>query len=736
MTRRTFVPLLAAALLAPALLTGCSKGRRGPKGNVALPPAQFASVAFDQRIDVPGGQFAVGVVVADLDGDTRADVLVTRYSESRITFFRSLGNGLFAPGVDLPPGPLFALGIAVGDLNSDGALDVIATDYENDMVYVYAGAGNGTFGLPGSFSTAEGPIGLAIADFDLDGLRDIAVCGLKEREVKLHRGLGGLTFSAGSTRLAPGTPVDMVAVDVNGDAQPELLFTDIEVNTLECWRVQVPTADGGEVIFEPYASAATGVQPVGVAAGNLDGGAELEFVVGAIGSASVQVFRFTGGDLVPIGSVLTSAPNAGVALGDVNDDGRLDLVAAGAGTDSVAIALGNGDGTFGAVQTRTTGRAPIFVGAGDVTGDGIADVVAGCSLSGQITAHAGSSSGPTGPPAFFGGFSPQFAAAGDLDGDSREDLVVGDAATGEIRFFRNTGNLEVAAFPSKTIQLPSAKAFKPLVLDIDGDGDLDVVALHANGLSILRNLGNFDFVVAGTLSTPQELLYGVVADVTKDKILDVVVTSPDANEVRVYRGTGTSLELFTTFTAGPKPAGVDVGDFDRDGDLDIVVAHLGGSTVSIARRKVNGTYVPNTVVLDVGQSPTYVRAADLDGDNRIDLVVAHAEGADILTFRNLGGFKFDDPSVYATNGHPAGLLVEDLDIDTRVDLLYTESTTGRATFRRTQADGSFAAPTANLAVQYFVVTPLLVDLDDDGKRDLVTTSDVSTLLEIHRNLSK
>src|SRR5205085_2625724 len=63
------------------------------------------------------------------------------------------------------------------------------------------------------------------------------------------------------------------------------------------------------------------------------------------------------------------------ALGDVNGDGKPDLAVANYGSDTLSVLFGNGDGTFQAQKTFTTGSDPNAVTLGDVNGDGKPDLV-------------------------------------------------------------------------------------------------------------------------------------------------------------------------------------------------------------------------------------------------------------------------------------------------------------------------------------------------------------------------
>jgi hypothetical protein len=125
-----------------------------------------------------------------------------------------------------------------------------------------------------------------------------------------------------------------------------------------------------------------------------------------------------------------------VAVGDVNGDGTLDVVTApGRGTPVVRVfdgatgaPLTSALGSFNAYDPGFTGG--VFVAAGDVNGDGLADVVTGAG-AGKGGPHVKVFSGGTGTPlASFFAYDPAFrggvrVAAGDVDGDGLADIVAG-----------------------------------------------------------------------------------------------------------------------------------------------------------------------------------------------------------------------------------------------------------------------------------------------------------------------
>src|SRR6266700_2147560 len=84
---------------------------------------------------------------------------------------------------------------------------------------------------------------------------------------------------------------------------------------------------------------------------------------------------------------------ASVAVGDFNGDGKLDLAAANYNSKSVAVLLGNGDGTFRTPLSFLVGNAPAFVAVGDFNGDGKPDLVVANHNDNTISVELGNGDG-------------------------------------------------------------------------------------------------------------------------------------------------------------------------------------------------------------------------------------------------------------------------------------------------------------------------------------------------------
>lgn len=258
---------------------------------------------------------------------------------------------------------------------------------------------------------------------------------------------------------------------------------------------EVKVFDGGAASlltsFFAYAASFTG--GVRVATGDINGDGLADFVTGAGPGAGPHVKVFSGATGAELRSFFAFDPGfAGgvfVAAGDVDGDGQADIVTgAGAGaTPHVKVFSGATGGELRSFFAFDAGFAGgVSVGAGDVNGDGHADLITGAGAGG--VPHVKVFDGVTGAVlwsffAYDAGFSGGvYVGAGDVDGDGKADIVTGAGAgaTPHVKVFSGTSGAELASF------FAYASAFSGGVSvaasDLDEDGKADIVTGPGPGL--------------------------------------------------------------------------------------------------------------------------------------------------------------------------------------------------------------------------------------------------------------
>jgi len=224
------------------------------------------------------------------------------------------------------------------------------------------------------------------------------------------------------------------------------------------------------------------------------GGPRIEVVDGKTGSVIADFLAYEG----------SFRGGVDVAVGDVNNDGFADVIT-GTGTGGgPRVQVFDGKSITDGITPPTTlynffpyessFRGGVFVGAGDVNGDGFADIITGTGVGGGSRVEV--FDGKTGDliQNFFA-FDPSVrtgvrVGAGDLDNDGQDDILVGAGPGGgpEVRALSGKDGHELANFFADN---PSSRGGVHVSgQDLNGDGIDDFVAVTRHGNS--ANVEGFD----------------------------------------------------------------------------------------------------------------------------------------------------------------------------------------------------------------------------------------------------
>ncbi|HJV88958.1 MAG TPA: VCBS repeat-containing protein [Holophagaceae bacterium] len=329
------------------------------------------------------------VVVTDLDGDGRADIITGtgKYStEGTEPGFASVSLQT-APGVLGHPSRYTVGGdpaaIAVGDLNGDLLPDIVVANAANGTISVYFQTASHGFTQGTTLSTgALTPVDVAIGDLNQDNRPDIVVAtsGASVAQIFFQTAPGVFQATPVSLSLG-GDPRCVVVADLNNDGRP-----DLAVGT---------TADVVSVFFQNAAPAGTfapavdlpvGPRPVALKAVALTTSGLLDLITAnyrASATQGVTVLRQTAPGVFAAGVGYDTGDYfaTGLAVTDLDGDGRPDLAVSCAGRPgdpgSVAVLIQDPatPGAFLAPDNYSGYSGPLGVGIGDLNNDGQPDLV-------------------------------------------------------------------------------------------------------------------------------------------------------------------------------------------------------------------------------------------------------------------------------------------------------------------------------------------------------------------------
>ena len=321
------------------------------------------------------------MAAADLNGDGKLD-LVAEAGGTTGQIFLGNGDGTFSNAnsyalnflsPDSEP-PLVNGGISIADFNLDGKPDIAVG---NNLLI---GNGNGTFqGVVRADTSSPFSPFAAVGKFNnQQSVPDVAAALNFDIDIFANDGKGGLSLSHTYANVLNAPAAQVVTGDFNGDGNLDLLAVTVDGPTGD-WGYCVLLGNGDGSLQPPMCNP-QGVQSVtgaiSVVAGDFNNDKRLDVAVGGLSNQSLAILLGNGdGTFAPAAYVFDGGANKLMAA-DFNGDGNLDI-AAGATTQTIetALLLGNGDGTFQAAifPSNLSGFGALFTAG--LTNDGHADLV-------------------------------------------------------------------------------------------------------------------------------------------------------------------------------------------------------------------------------------------------------------------------------------------------------------------------------------------------------------------------
>ena len=542
--------------------------------------------------------------------------------------------------------------------------------------------------------------------------------------------------------------------------------------TLFALSISGSLAEAAQPSFAASQDFPTGPNPRSVATGDLNQDGKIDLAVVNVNANTASVLLNTSNPGATTTSFsakqdfVSGAGPVSIAVVDLNGDGKLDLAIANFNSNSMSLLLntttpGAATPSFAPKQDVSTGEGPIYLTTGDLNGDGKFDLAVVNLLSNNVSVFLNTTA--TGTAAisfapkrdFATGDGPLSVAVGDLNGDGKSDLSVVRFNFGTVSVLLNTTAVG-ALTPDFAVQQDFVTGDGPAFVtgvELNGDGKLDLVVTNFvfNTVSVLLNstttgAPTVTFAANREFATGTGPIAVAVDDLNADGKPDLAVANFNSTSVSVLLNStapGSTTPDFAdsqTFTTGDGPLFVKLADFNSDGKLDLAVANLNVSTVSVLVNTTEiGTATPGfagKTDFATGPNPRAVAAGDFNGDGKFDLTAADVGSNSVSVLLNTSApgaatSNFSAKKDFVVGTDPVSVTVGDLNRDGKVDLAVANiSSNSVSVLLNTTAPG---AATANFGPKQDFVTPdgpvsvALGDLNGDGKLDLVVANLISTV---------
>jgi len=509
----------------------------------------------------------------------------------------------------------------------------------------------------------------------------------------------------------------------------------------------------GKAVAQSYAfgvgSFAVPQYPRGVVTADFNGDGRLDIAVVNFSSSISILMGQPDGSFAPHVDYLgTQADAVGLIAADINGDGKIDLITLVSGPQTPCqIFFGNGDGTFRSpINIKMPGVViPSGFAVGDFNKDGKLDLVVMGMLAAYQSGVAvvlGNGDGTFGPetdyPTAPGSNS---VIVADFNGDSTPDLAVGSGySNGQDCISILLGNGD-GTFRSYTlVPLPQYGVTSLAAADLNRDGKVDlVVATYGQSIGVSVLLGNGDGTFAPPVFYPVEPGASptavAIGDFNRDGKLDIAVTNATGIScVSVFLGKGDgTFNPAANYPASINSYGLVIGDFNGDGWQDIASLSYSIPGVLVLIGNGDGTF-SNHVNYAVLPNPVNITTADFNGDGMPDLVIEgfNPRGdVQILLNKSGGGFTSRTAKV---GSYPLSLATGDFNRDGKLDVVitYNDPKSGLKVLSTLlgNGDGTFQSPLNQTIGPLDVGQFAVADFDLDGNLDLVFASCVQNTTSV------
>lgn len=308
----------------------------------------------------------------------------------------------------------------------------------------------------------------------------------------------------------------------------------------------------------------------------------------------------------------------------------------------------------------------------------------------------------------------------DVDGDGNADFVYTKSTTANSGIYFGTGT---GSFGNLTSLYFSGVGTAIKIADVDGDGKKDTLMGDDNrNLYLFHNNGSRSF----TKTTLESLGYSAFdsinyiefIDVNGDGKNDIVIGAPRNGKVYLKLGYGDgTFQAAVDLMGGVNITNFQVVDVNHDSYPDLVAR--GASNYKIYLNNGSGSFsLSFTVSTTIAYGQSYV--ADINGDGWPDIITADGTQVKTLLNNQTGGFGAETTTTLAYSLYPTSLKVVDLDGDGKKDLLFYDITNTAATVFTGNSDGSFNYPLLYPIKSQGPIT--IMDINNDGKNDVFGSS--------------
>jgi len=263
------------------------------------------TISFDSKIDYPTASGPRIVAIGDLDSDGKADLAVVNDDDGSISILRNLGtsgNISFGSKITYYPG-YHPRDVVIGDLNGDNKPELVVANFSSQNAVIYKNnstSGSISFSLNNTLSTGSSPRSIAIADLNNDGLSDLTITNHDGSSISTFKNTssgGNMSFNSKVDFTNESNPYGVTATDLNGDGKLDLAVANLIAGSVSVFK---NTSTTSAINFEPRVDFAAQSGSISIAIADLDGDGKSDIAAANDYSSNITILKYASSEVLPL----------------------------------------------------------------------------------------------------------------------------------------------------------------------------------------------------------------------------------------------------------------------------------------------------------------------------------------------------------------------------------------------------------------------------------------------------
>lgn len=610
-------------------------------------------------------------------------------------------------------------GLYLGDVSGDASFDMVLFDRYKIRV-VNQPSSDEIEPLPFVYSGFIEVLDMQVIDFDLDGDQDIVF--LNVEQLAWIENLGSSNFSSPNTILWATDLRTIETIDYDGDNDLDIIC-GTEYNSI---ADILYLENSGNNVYNSIDTLALGDNRIGdLELYDLDGDNDLDIVSCDELNGEIRYYENSGNlDFLEFTISNNVYKSYEVLIEDVNNDGTMDILACGYGTESVFWYENSGSATFTQhfleFPKKSTSVYP-DLHFDDFNGDGEKDILHSIEWQGgKISWSNNLTNGDFGDFNNLSGHTYNLDECYPVDLDNDGDLDVVTITRTHLFWYENLGETfsaikEIYEFSSYT-----EYGWKSLcIYDFDDDGDQDMIASKSNSIFV-ENLGNGNFDVQNSNLTGHNMELGYVND---DTLMDVLYSYSVGDEWGWFENLGSNsfVKHVVSDDVHNGPADIFSADMDNDGDNDVVFSSTFDLEIGWYENDGAELFSNYQLIAENFNIKSFC-LDDLDGDDKMDVIaVSHNK---TVWYQNLGNDSLSTAIVIdSTTSVYSRIYADDIDNDGDLDVI-TGAVSGLDYLVQVDTNNNFVSYDMSSGLSDAkdgrVRSIITADIDQDNDLDIVS----------------